>query len=110
MLLKSVIFSMPIHLITVLQPPRAVLQSLERMFADFLWGSSEYGLKLHWRRWKDLCYPVEEGGLGFKSLDKLVEAFGGKLWWRFRQRQSLWATFLWEKYVDAKHPVSIEPH
>ena len=70
---------MPIYSLTVIQPPKGVIHTIEKLFSDFLWENSEFGNKYHWRKWEDLCYPVEEGGLGFRSLNTLVDAFGGKL-------------------------------
>ena len=79
-LLKNILYSMPIHLLTVIQPPKYVIHTIEKLFSDFLWENSEFGNKYHWRKWEDLCYPVEEGELGFQSLNTLIYAFGGKLW------------------------------
>ena len=62
------------------------------------------GLKYHWIRWKDLCAPKEEGGLGFRSLDDVFNVFSIKLWWRFRQNASLWANFMMAKYCSNEHP------
>ena len=48
LLFKHVLTSIPIHLLTVLVPPRGVVAELERMFARFFWGESEFRLKRHW--------------------------------------------------------------
>ena len=42
-LLRSVLSSMPIHLLAAASPPKGVFASLEKVMADFLWGSSEVG-------------------------------------------------------------------
>ena len=54
---------------------------------------------------------MEEGGVGFRSLETIIDAFSCKLWWLFRGGQSLWAQFMWSKYVGGLHPnqVAISP-
>ncbi|XP_071924871.1 uncharacterized protein [Coffea arabica] len=54
----------------------------------------------HWIQWPQLCYPVEEGGTGFRRLRDIYKAFSCKLWWRFRTRSSLWATYLQANYCQ----------
>ncbi|XP_059280949.1 uncharacterized protein LOC132034570 [Lycium ferocissimum] len=51
-----------------------------------------------------MCFPVEEGGLGFRSPFDISKALNAKLWWRFRTSNSLWANFLWNKYCKKQYP------
>ncbi|KAL2497433.1 Uncharacterized protein Adt_22983 [Abeliophyllum distichum] len=99
-LIRSVLSSIPLYLLQILKPPKAVLKKLESIFARFLWDSKDHTHRLHWKRWKDLCLPTEEGGLGFRRLQDLVDTFSLKLWWLFRSQRSLWAQFL----RDKEHP------
>jgi len=41
-LIKHVLASIPIHLLAVLEPPKGVVAEIERIFARFLWGESEF--------------------------------------------------------------------
>ncbi|KAL2471352.1 Uncharacterized protein Adt_39488 [Abeliophyllum distichum] len=93
-LIRSVLSSLPLYLLQILKPPKAVLKKLESIFARFLWDSKDHTHRLHWKRWKELCLPTEEGGLGFRRLQDLVDTFSLKLWWLFRSQRSLWAQFL----------------
>ncbi|XP_022848814.1 uncharacterized protein LOC111371138 [Olea europaea var. sylvestris] len=34
----------------------------------FLRDSKDHARRLHWRKWKELCYPIDEDGLGFRRL------------------------------------------
>ncbi|WMV54329.1 hypothetical protein MTR67_047714 [Solanum verrucosum] len=52
-----------------------------------------------------MCYPKEEGGIGFRSLHVIAKALFAKLWWTFRTSTSLWSTFIWNKYCKKHHPV-----
>lgn len=40
--------------------------------------------KKYWVAWEEMCYPKDEGGLGFRSLFEIRKALQAKLWWRFR--------------------------
>ncbi|XP_075096138.1 uncharacterized protein LOC142174244 [Nicotiana tabacum] len=70
------------------------LQSwLHKLFAQFFWSSSVGGTSRHWASWNTLCMPVEEGGIGFRSLHDVAKALFSKLWWNFRTKPSLWSSF-----------------
>ncbi|XP_071909744.1 uncharacterized protein [Coffea arabica] len=85
-------------------PPKAVFKELEGIFANFLWGSGDNGPKHHWIRWKDLCVEREEGGVGLRLLEDIHRAFSIKLWWNFRSKSSLWASFMHAKFCRVVHP------
>ncbi|KAL2475613.1 Uncharacterized protein Adt_36349 [Abeliophyllum distichum] len=104
-LIRSVLSSLPLYLLQILKPPKAVLKKLESIFARFLWDSKDHTHRLHWKRWKELCLSTEEGGLGFRRLQDLVDTFSLKLWWLFRSQRSLWAQFLRGKYCQGTHPI-----
>ncbi|KAL0285568.1 UNVERIFIED_CONTAM: hypothetical protein Sangu_2772900 [Sesamum angustifolium] len=99
-LIKTVLASMPIYLLQVLNPPVSTIQKLERLFAKFLWGSTTEQWKIHWTKWHTICYPTEEGGLGIRNLRDMVTAFSYKLWWRLKLNSSLWSTFTISKYCQ----------
>jgi len=44
--------------------PNRVLEGIDRVNRNFLWGSAENKRKLHWVEWKKVTWPKEEGGLG----------------------------------------------
>ncbi|XP_027067699.1 uncharacterized protein [Coffea arabica] len=82
-LIKSVLSSMSNHLLAASPPPKGILVALEKLFANFLWGSSDFGTKFHWIRWEDLCRPQEEGVLVCAVLRRSTTHsrlnFGGNL-------------------------------
>ncbi|CAH9139932.1 unnamed protein product [Cuscuta epithymum] len=97
-LIKHVLNTIPLHLLAVDTLPKAICRSLEKRMAHFLWGSNATKRKYHWLRWKDLCLPYEEGGLGFRSLVDIEKAFSLKLWWKWRNNNSGWAQFCQARY------------
>ena len=78
-LIKHILYSIPIHLLGLGVMPKGVFKLFERDCANFLWGSSRASNKFHWLKWKDLCYPSEESGAGFRSISDTYRAFSCKL-------------------------------
>lgn len=110
-LLRSVLSSIPLYLFQIMRPPKIILKKLESIFARFLWDSKDHARRLHWRSWKAICLPVDDGGLGFRRLQDTVDTFSLKLWWMFRSQSSLWAQFLLGKYCRGTHPsLAAVPH
>ncbi|XP_027156634.1 uncharacterized protein LOC113758125 [Coffea eugenioides] len=107
-LIKSVLSSLPIHILAASAPPKGVLSTLEKLFANFLWGSAETGSRYHWIGWDSLYKPFVEGGAGVRALADVLESFSLKLWWSFRQRKSLWYEFMHAKYLYNVHVCEAE--
>ena len=93
-LIKHVLQSMPIYLLSVMAPPKCIIYDIHKIFAKFLWNFKEEGRAKHWISWNDICVPKEEGGLGFRSLFDLSKALFAKLWWSLRTKNTLWSNFL----------------
>lgn len=102
-MIRSVLAPMPIYIFPVSNHPRGIFDKLEQILANFLW-SSDFGPRFHWIKWIQLCKPIEEGGVGVRSLQNVFDAFSLKLWSNFRQRRSLWADFMHLKYCPDMHP------
>ncbi|XP_070041092.1 uncharacterized protein [Nicotiana tomentosiformis] len=68
------------------------------MFAHFFWSNSVEGRAKHWASWDTLCFPKEEGGVGFSSLHDVSKALFCKLWWNFMTKATLWSSFICQKY------------
>ncbi|KAL2250200.1 UNVERIFIED_CONTAM: hypothetical protein Sindi_2493700, partial [Sesamum indicum] len=106
-LIRSVLQATPLHLLQVVHPPKSVWITIERIFNGFFWGSYNGRRHIHWSSWDKMCSPVAEGGLGVRSLVEYVRAFSMKLWWRFRQKSSLWLEFLHDRYCRTRHPIHV---
>ena len=78
-LIKHVLSSIPLHLLSAAIMPTSVFRVIEKVCSDFLWGSTEMGARYHWIRWEQLCFPKEEGGVGFRFLRDVYTAFSHKL-------------------------------
>lgn len=108
-LIKHVLLSMPMHLISTLQPPKGVLVQIERILSKFVWSSANGTDRHHWTSWSNLCYPYFEGGANFRSLHDICKAFSAKIWWNLRTNNSLWRDFMMSKYCRRIHPLAKQP-
>ncbi|XP_070012048.1 uncharacterized protein [Nicotiana sylvestris] len=77
---------------------RRKLEYYQPLITKFFWSISVGGTSRHWASWNTLCMPVEEGGIGFRSLHDVAKALFSKLWWNFRIKPSLWSSFVCQKY------------
>jgi hypothetical protein len=67
--------------------------------SQFWWGDDENGKKMHWFAWWKLCYPKNEGGMGFRDFHSFNLAMLAKQAWRLiNDPQSLCARILGAKY------------
>ncbi|XP_019251036.1 PREDICTED: uncharacterized protein LOC109229948 [Nicotiana attenuata] len=106
-LINSVLQSMPIHLLSAVNPPAYVINRLHKIFARFFWSSSMEGKARHWASWDNLCLPKEEGGVGFRSLHDMSKALFCRLWWNFRTKPSLWSSFMCQKYCKKMNAIIV---
>lgn len=65
-LIKHVLFSLPIHLLAASSPPKAVIRRLESIFSRFFLGTNDGRNKHHLLSWSSLCKPFKEGGVAFR--------------------------------------------
>ena len=107
-LIKHVLASMPVNLLSAAVIPSKVFRTIEKACSAFLWGLSPEESKFHWIRWSQLCYPVEERGVGFRRLLDVYTAFSCKLWWSFQMGSSLWTTFMKAEYCRLLYPCQVE--
>lgn len=74
--------------------------------AKFFWGKISGVKGKHWVSWDTMCYPILEGGIGLHSLFDIYNALFAKLWWKLGvETNSMWDTFMWNKYCKKEHPL-----
>ncbi|XP_059284936.1 uncharacterized protein LOC132038264 [Lycium ferocissimum] len=106
-LIKHVLQSMPIHMLSAVNPPMGIIRQIHKMFAQFFWSNTIGGRSTHWVAWNKLCVPTPEGGLGFRSLHDVSLALFCKLWWNFRTKPTLWSAYMTNKYCRKKHAIVV---
>ncbi|XP_062014305.1 uncharacterized protein LOC133730800 [Rosa rugosa] len=98
-MIKSVVQSVPTYVMSCFELPKHLCQEMHRCMAEFWWGDSDNGRKIHWIAWDKMCVPKEEGGLGFRNMELFNQALLAKQGWRIlRCPDSLLARTLRAKY------------
>ena len=67
-LIKAVVQSILTYTMGVFQLPVKLCDELNAMCARFWWGQISNERKIHWKSWKVLTKPKNEGGMGFRDL------------------------------------------
>ncbi|KAL0011105.1 hypothetical protein SO802_006213 [Lithocarpus litseifolius] len=81
--------------------PGKILDGIDRVNRNFLWGSSDTVRKMHWIGWRKVTKPKEEGGLGLQTAKGRNIALLAKLNWRLAtEKEALWAKVLRQKYCN----------
>lgn len=78
-LIKSAIQSMLLHSMAIYVSSISLVRDIERMIKRFIWSGEVSKSKVIIVAWNNMCLPLEEGGLGIRSIIKLNEAFKLKL-------------------------------
>ncbi|GAV73954.1 zf-RVT domain-containing protein, partial [Cephalotus follicularis] len=91
-LIKSTMASMQLFWCSIFLLPSAVIVECERLMRKFLWGGSGTSSKKSLVKWLKVCLPVQEGGLGIKSMKAWNQKHSfwnlpttGSLSWAWRQ-------------------------
>ncbi|KAK9065261.1 hypothetical protein SSX86_016644 [Deinandra increscens subsp. villosa] len=92
---KVHIDSLPLYFFFLYKTPVKVLNKLEAICFNFLWGGFDdangRSKKIHWVSKDSICKPKNEGGLGLVSLTNINLALLDKWFWRFlTEPESLW--------------------
>ena len=81
--------------------PKRLLNNIDRVNRNFLWGSSENTKKTHWVGWHKVIKPKIEGGLSIHSARGKNIALLAKLNWRFHlEKDAIWTNVLRSKYCS----------
>ncbi|XP_060969470.1 uncharacterized protein LOC133036757 [Cannabis sativa] len=98
-LIKAVIQAIPSYAMSCFRIPLSICKTLDRLTAQFWWGSSGNHNKLHWKNWSSVCTSKFFGGLGFRNFVNHNQALLAKQAWRILTNpHSLVARLLKAKY------------
>ena len=63
--------------------PNKILNGIDRVNRNFLWGTTNHVKKMYWVNWGEVSKPKEAGGLGLQTTKGRNTAILTKLNWRF---------------------------
>ncbi|KAF5779181.1 putative reverse transcriptase zinc-binding domain-containing protein [Helianthus annuus] len=98
-LAKSVLGSLPSYFLSLFAAPKGVIEKLEKIRRNFVWGNSNSGHKMRWIRWELLSKAKRKGGMGLGAINNFNLAMLVKWWWKFLSNPN----DLWAKVVGAIH-------
>ncbi|KAK7282263.1 hypothetical protein RIF29_10909 [Crotalaria pallida] len=108
-LAQSCIMSLPCYVMQACVIPASICQEVEKICRGFIWGSTNERRKCHLVSWEVICSPKEKGGLGFRNLKSVNEAYMMKLAWNMISNpNALWSKVLTSKY-KVENPINVSP-
>lgn len=103
MLIQASSAAIPSYVMQCNQIPSKILEGIDRVNRNFLWGSSDTIRKMHWVGWRKVARPKEEGGLGLQSAKGKNTSLLAKLNWQFHtKKDAKWALVLTNKYCNSR--------
>ncbi|KAK1318897.1 hypothetical protein QJS10_CPB04g01155 [Acorus calamus] len=79
-------------------------KDIEKLLRDFLWQGISSDRKIHHVAWDTICKPLDEGGLGIKSIkDWSQGAVGMRLWEIAKNQSSLWVWWMKKRYLKREN-------
>jgi len=98
-LTQSVTSTIPNYVMQCVALPPKILQGIDKLNRNFIWGLTDNKKKLHLIGWQKITKAKEEGGLGIQAAKPKNIALLAKLNWRFHaENSSLWVRVLTNKY------------
>ncbi|XP_026435849.1 uncharacterized protein LOC113333641 [Papaver somniferum] len=101
-LIRFVLSSIPLYNMSIYKWPKKAIKACERIIRNFLWSGNAEDKKCVTISWDQVCYHVEEGGIGIRKFEDINKALLMKLLWRILNSNEEWARFFLAKYKD-KH-------
>nr|GEW29187.1 hypothetical protein [Tanacetum cinerariifolium] len=94
-LLKSVLGSSPIYVMSLYKVPKFILSSMEAIRRIFFYGSQEADKNITWVKWSKVLAAKQFGGLGVSIHFSLNRALLMRWVWRFISHDnSFWCRFI----------------
>ena len=91
-LIQASSMAIPSHIIQCTKLPGRILDGIDRVNRNFLWGTTETAKKIHWVGWQKVIRTKEKGGLGLQTTKGRNTTLLAKLnWCLHMEKEALWA-------------------
>lgn len=87
--IKSTLASLNIYWASYFLLPMACIQLIEKHIRNFYCGSFDEKRKMHTIAWSKLCLPMEQGGLGIRSISSTAKAAHKRRVWFIASQQKI---------------------
>lgn len=84
----------------------ALIKIVDKWIENFTWSKGIYLKKLVTVAWHKTCNPIQEGGLGIRSLRAINEADTFKLCWKLLFENSQWSSLIRARFFKNNKMVS----
>ena len=102
MLIQASSAAIPSYVMQCASLPDRVLDGIDQVNRNFLWGTMENQKRVHWVGWQKVT-KSKEGSLGFQTARGRNISLLAKLNWRFHTEQEApWAKVLKQKYCTTR--------
>lgn len=82
-LAKAVAQTLPTYVLQTFDITMSICRKIDGTIRDFWWGfDKEKKRHLYMKSWQSICAPKTAGGLGFRGIKEVNEAFHTKLAWQ----------------------------
>ncbi|KAG7600499.1 Reverse transcriptase zinc-binding domain [Arabidopsis suecica] len=103
-MLKSVLAAMPSYTMSCFKIPTNLCKRIQSALTRFWWDANSEKKKMCWVSWKKLTKSTQNGGLGFRDIQKFNDALLAKVSWRILiNPHCLLARVLLGKYSHSTH-------
>ena len=107
-MIKSILLALPTYVMSIFLLLLEILENPASAIAQFWWSSNPPKRGIHLAKWKNICLPREEGGIGFRMINEFNLALLAKQLWRLIQYpDSLVARVLKGRYYRMSSPLRI---
>jgi hypothetical protein len=101
-LVKSVLESLVVYLMTLERIPKKIISQLRRLSFKFLWNDLAGKRRFQLCSWQTLSRPKRSGGWGLKNLAIFNTTLLANSFWRAVTLDSIWHRVIMDKYIGAQ--------